>query len=117
MSDELMDAPYADVEISQDDKLWALLSWIPVVGVILAIIALLIEPQKDSPFVRYHAVQSIAGNIVIGLVSMVLVVTVLLSCLAPFLSLATIYPAIKAYQGEWFEIPWLTQFCKDQGWI
>ncbi len=117
MSEEIVNAPYADVEISDDDKLWAMLSWIPVVGVVLAIIALLIEPQKDRPFVRFHAVQSIGANIIIGILSMILLVTVVLSCLSPLLTLATIYPAIKAYQGEWLELPWLTQFCKDQGWI
>jgi hypothetical protein len=44
-------------------------------------------------------------------------VTVVLSCVAPFLWLALLYPAIKAYQGEWVQIPWLTDFCKNQGWI
>jgi uncharacterized membrane protein len=117
MSEEITKTPEVDVEISSDDKLWAMLSWIPWLGVVLAIIALLIEPQKDRPFVRFHAVQSIGANIIIGIVSAVLVITVLLSCLTPILGLLTIYPAIKAYQGEWLELPWLTQFCKSQGWI
>lgn len=117
MTEEIVNAPYADEEISNDDKLWAMLGWIPWLGVVLAIIALLIEPQKDRPYVRFHAVQSIGANIIIGIVSAVLVFTVFLSCLTPILGLVTIYPAIKAYQGEWFEIPWLTEFCKGQGWI
>ena len=115
MTEEITEVPYSDQEVSNDDKLWALLSWIPWVGWILAIIALLVEPQKDRPFVRFHAVQDIGGSIVIGLGSMVL--GVVLTCLTPLLGLITIYPAIKAYQGEWLELPWLTQFCKDQGWI
>ena len=117
MTEEIINAPYADVEVSDDDKLWAMLSWIPWLGVVLAIIALLIEPQKDRPFVRFHAVQAIGANIIIGIVSALLVVTVFLSCITPILGLVTIYPAIKAYQGEWFEVPWLTDFCKNQGWI
>ncbi len=117
MTEEIINAPHDDVEISDDDKLWAMLSWIPWLGVVLAIIALLIEPHKDRPFVRFHAVQSIGANIIIGILSALLVVTVFLSCITPILGLATIYPAIKAYQGEWFEIPWLTDFCKKQGWI
>jgi len=117
MTEEITNAPYADVEVSDDDKLWAMLSWIPWLGVVLAIIALLIEPQKDRPFVRFHAVQAIGANIIIGIVSALLVVTVFLSCITPILGLVTIYPAIKAYQGEWFEVPWLTDFCKNQGWI
>ena len=115
MTEEITEVPYSDQEVSDDDKLWALLSWIPWVGWILAIIALLVEPQKDRPFVRFHAVQAIGGSIVIGLASMVL--GVILTCLTPLLGLVTIYPALQAYQGEWLELPWLTQFCKDQGWI
>ncbi|MCJ7734689.1 MAG: hypothetical protein MUP11_09080 [Anaerolineales bacterium] len=117
MSEEITNAPQVDQEVSDDDKLWAMLSWIPWVGVILAIIALLIEPHKDRAFVKFHAVQSIGANIIIGILSLVLVITVLLSCITPILGLITIYPAIKAYQGEWLELPWLTKFCKDQGWI
>ena len=117
MSEELTNTPYSDVEVSDDDRLWAALSWIPWFGVIMAIIALLIDPQKGRQFVRFHAVQAIGANIIIGILSIVLGITVILSCLVPFLGLATIYPAIKAYQGEWLELPWLTEFCKSQGWI
>jgi uncharacterized membrane protein len=104
-------------EVTQDDKLWALLSWLPWVGWILAIIALLIEPQKDRPFVRYHAVQSLAANVVLTILSIILGATVILACLSPVLWLVLIYPAVEAYQGKWVAIPWLTEFCRNQGWI
>jgi uncharacterized membrane protein len=104
-------------EITQDDKLWGLLSWLPWVGWILAIIALLVEPQKERAFVRYHAIQSLAANVVLTVLSIILGVTVILSCVAPFLWLVLLYPAVKAYQGEWVEIPVVTDFCKNQGWI
>ena len=78
MTEEIINAPYADVEVSDDDKLWAMLGWIPWLGVVLAIIALIIEPQKDRPFVRFHAVQAIGANIIIGILSTLLVVTILL---------------------------------------
>jgi uncharacterized membrane protein len=117
MTEEIIKTPYSDEELDDDDKLWAMLSWIPWVGFILAIIALLIEPQKDRAFVRFHAVQAIGANVIIGIVSLILAFSVVLACLTPFLGLVTIYPAIKAYQGEWLELPWLTGFCKDQGWI
>ena len=117
MSEELEKTPAPDLDVSDDDKLWGLLSWIPWFGVILAIIALLVEPQKNRAFVRFHAVQSIGANIIIGVVSFVLAFIPVLGCVTPFLGLVTIYPAIKAYQGEWLELPWLTQFCKGQGWI
>jgi uncharacterized membrane protein len=117
MTEEIIKTPYSDEEVSDDDKLWAMLSWIPFVGIVLAILALLMEPQKDRAFVRFHAVQAIGANVIIGIVSLILSITVVLICITPFLWLATIYPAIKAYQGEWLELPWLTGFCKSQGWI
>jgi uncharacterized membrane protein len=35
---------------------------------------------------------------------------------APVILLAMLYPAYKAYQGEMFAIPTLTDFIKNQGW-
>jgi len=114
MTEDIVEVPYSDEEVSDDDKLWALLSWMPWVGWVLAIIALLVDPQKDRPFTRFHAVQAIAANVIIGIISGLTFWTV---CIPIVLGLVTIYPAIKAYQGEWLELPWLTQFCKSQGWI
>ena len=114
MTEEITEVPYSEQEVSDDDKMWAMLSWIPGIGVLLAIIALLVEPQKDRPFIRFHAVQSIGANIILGIVSVLTSFTI---CIPLIVWLVTIYPAIKAYQGEWLEIPWLTQFCKGQGWI
>jgi uncharacterized membrane protein len=117
MTEEIVETPQMEQEITQDDKLWAALSWLPWVGPLLAIIALLVEPQKDRDFVRFHAVQALAANVVLILISVVLGITVILACISPFIFLATIYPAVKAYQGERLELPWLTEFCKNQGWI
>jgi len=104
-------------EVTQDDKLWALLSWLPWVGWILAIIALLIEPQKTRPFIRYNAVQALAVNIILAVLSAILSPTCVGSILVFILWLATIYWCIKSYQGEWLTIPFITDFCKKQGWI
>ncbi|MFL7791122.1 MAG: hypothetical protein AB8I69_03200, partial [Anaerolineae bacterium] len=43
-------------DITQDDKLWALLSWLfwPI-----AIIVLLLEDKKTRPFIKTNAVQSL----------------------------------------------------------
>lgn len=117
MTEEIVETPQAEQEITQDDKLWAALSWLPWVGPLLAIIALLVEPQKDRAFVRFHAVQALAANVILFVISFVISFTGILLCIAPLIYLATIYPAVKAYQGEWLELPWLTEFCKNQGWI
>ena len=94
-------------EISSDDKLWALLGYI--FGLV-AIIALLIEDKKNRPFIKYHAVQAL----------MVSVVTVLLSWTVCgwFIPWAYgVYIGIMAYQGKWAEVPVLTDFAANQGWI
>ena len=116
MTEEIINTTPVE-DLTDDDKLWGMLSWLPFVGWILAIIALVIEPQKNRPFIKHHAVQSLAANVVLGIVSIVLGVTVVLSCLSLVVPLVLIYPAIKAYQGEEIEIFWLTDFCKGQGWI
>lgn len=104
-------------QVSDDDKVWAFLSWFPYVGWIPAIIALLIEPQKDRSFVRYHAIQALTANVALGALSIVLTGTIILACLSPFLWVVLLYPAIEAYQGEYVSIPVVTDFCKSQGWI
>jgi hypothetical protein len=78
MTEEIIKTPYSDEEVSDDDKLWAMLSWIPFVGIVLAILALLMEPQKDRAFVRFHAVQAIGANVIIGIAIFVLGFTPLL---------------------------------------
>ena len=108
-----VNAPIGSDEVTQDDKLWSLLSWIfwPI-----AIIALLID-KKERPFIKYHAVQSlvlgVVGYVISGLLS-----TVIIGCFVGLaLLIYTIYLGIQAYQGGWVEVPFITGFCKNQGWV
>ncbi|MCS6907367.1 MAG: hypothetical protein RML93_05725 [Anaerolineales bacterium] len=96
-------------EITSDDKLWAALSYIfsPIVPIIL----LLMEDKKSRPFIKYHAVQAIAAFIVIFVIA-----TVTLGC-GSIVVLVMFYWAYKAYQGEYVEIPIITNFIKNQGWV
>ena len=101
-------------EINDQDKLMAALSY--PIGIV-AIVILLIEDMKSRPFQKYHAVQALAVNIVLIVLSIVLGWTVILACVPLLLWFVTIYWAIKAYQGEYLEIPILTDFLKKQGWL
>ena len=101
--------PQADAaDITSDDKLWALLSYLftPLVPLIV----LLMEDKKDRPFLRYHAIQSLA----FGVVMMITYVVVIGCCLSPIYLVAAIYYGIQAYNGEYATIPFLTDFCKQQ---
>ena len=103
-------------EITSDDKLWAALGY-PIV--LIAIIVLLMEEKKVRPFIKFHAVQSIAANVVFFVVATILAVVTLGfgGICAPLLWLVFFYWAYQAYQGELFEIPVITNFIKGQGWV
>jgi uncharacterized membrane protein len=110
-------------DITDQDKLMAALSYpIPLV----AIIILIAEDMKDRPFQRFHAIQALAVNVVlwvgIGVLACILgAVTFFIGGLcaiaAPFLWLVTLYWAYEAYQGKYFEIPYLTEFLRGQNWL
>lgn len=101
-------------EVTQDDKLWALLSWLIW---IIALIALLMEDKKSRPFIRYNAVQSLALMVVGWVLSLVLSF-IFIGCVVAIAWLVyVIILAIQSYQGKWVTIPFLTDFCKNQGWI
>ena len=98
-----------------NDKLMAALSYpVPIVGLII----LISDTMKVKPFLKFHAVQSLALNVLLWIGFMV-VSFATAGCgaiCAPLILLAMLYPAYKAYQGEMFAIPTLTDFIKNQGW-
>jgi uncharacterized membrane protein len=93
-------------EITQDDKLWSLLSYIfaPLIGIIM----LLIEDKKNRPFIKYNAWVSIWLGILIIVLSTV--------CIGVLVWIYAIYLGIKSYQGEWVEVPVISDFVRKQGW-
>jgi uncharacterized membrane protein len=101
-------------DITDQDKLMAALSY--PIGIV-ALVVLLVEDMRNRPFQKYHAVQALAVNIIIIILAIVLGWTIVLACVPLLLWLVTLYWAYKAYQGEYFEIPGLTNFLKGQGWI
>jgi uncharacterized membrane protein len=110
-------------DITDNDKLMAALSYpIPLV----ALIILLAEDMKNRPFQRFHAVQALAANVVLWVIISVLgcilfFVTVFLGGIcgigALLLWFITLYWAYEAYQGKYFEIPWITEFLRGQKWL
>jgi uncharacterized protein len=109
-----MNDQFGSTEITSDDKLWAALGY-PIA--LIAIIVLLMEEKKNRPFIKFHAVQSLALNVVLFIIMIILGITVVGAICAPFLWLVTIWPAVEAYQGKYVEIPVVTNFIKNQGWV
>lgn len=99
--------------ITNDDKLWALLTYVltPLVPVII----LLMEDKKNRPFIRAHNAQALVW----GLFNVIIVSIPSFFCLGlpTFVIWAVgVYWGIKAYQGEYVNIPVVTDFVKNQGW-
>jgi uncharacterized membrane protein len=107
------------VEISDDDKQWGMLCWLPIVGDVMSIIVLLTDERKARPFQKYNAVLSLALRVVIYVVSAVI------GSIIPCIGNAVLFIAglvyliilmLKAKDGEWVEVPWLSDFVVQQGW-
>ena len=81
-------------ELTQDDKLWSLLSYIfcPLIGIIM----LLIEDKKNRPFIKYNAWVSIWLGIIVILTSGF--------CVGLIVWIYAVYLGIKSYQGEKVEV-------------
>jgi uncharacterized membrane protein len=103
-----------NTEVTSDDKLWAALGY-PIF--IIALIMLFIEGKKNRPFIKYHAVQALALNVVLWVVIIILSVIPFVGCITPVVWLLMIWPAVLAYQGKYFEVPVITKFLRDQHWI
>lgn len=102
-------------DVTDQDKLMAAIAWvIPI----LAIVILFVEDMKNRPFQKYHAVNSLIFSVAFFVILSILsVVTFGFGGCLGILWFVVIYWAIKAYQGEWVEVPVVTNFAKKQGWI
>ena len=125
MAQEMGPAPGG--QLTDQDKLMAALSYpIPIV----AIIILLVEEMKNRPFQKFHAVQALAVNIALWVIVLILscvlgtvvgLVTLGIGSICGLVPLllwfVTLYWAYLAYQGQYFDIPVITDFIKGQGWV
>jgi uncharacterized membrane protein len=93
-------------EVTQDDKLWALLSLIfcPWIGIIM----LLVESKKERRFIRYNAWISLILGVLVILLSGV--------CIGVLLWIYAIVLGVQSYQGKWVEVPVISDFVRNQGW-
>ncbi len=108
----MSEAPKKDTGVSDDDKLVSLLAY--VLTPLAPIVILLMEDKKNRPFIRAHNAQALIWGILIVLVSIVGFVCLFVPSLVMWV--IAIYWGIKAYQGEYVNIPVITDFAKKQGW-
>jgi len=102
-----------DLDVTQDDRLWAALAWIPITPLwpIFAIVVLLLEDKKDRHFIRYHAILSLATGVIL------IPLTIVTCGCAAIVYFVFFYWAYLAYQGQIVEIPLVTDFARKQGWV
>jgi len=102
-------------DITQDDKLWALLSYI--FSPIVPIIVMLMDEKKARPFIKFHAVQAL----ILGLLMYVLYAVLgwafgIGVCLGLLVYAYMIYVGVKAYGGETLTVPVVTDMIKKNNW-
>ena len=118
MSDEINDMKN-DGMITEDDKLWGALSLaIPIIGLIM----LFIEDKKDRPLIKHAAVNGLAVAVITFVVTAILGFIPVVGCISPFIGMGVfvymIYLAVtQTYNGEYVEIPFVSDFVKGQGWV
>jgi uncharacterized protein len=103
-------------EVTSDDKLWALLSYL-LTPIVPLIIMFGMPDKKDRPYLRYHYMQALIWGVIGYVLIFVTSFIIIGICVAPLFAVATIYFGVKAYQGAYVTIPVLTNFAKNQGWM
>jgi len=101
-----------DMDVSDDDKLWALLVY--VLTPLIPIILMLMDEKKERPFLRAHNAQALVWGIILVVVGMLS--SFLCGIPSLILWLVGCYWGYQAYQGQLVEIPVITDFVKNQGW-
>ncbi len=120
-------------DITDNDKLMAALAYFTTFffPLIVPLIIFLVDTMRVRPYQRYHALQSLGLTVaeVVYIVLACIVFTActalsvgLLSCVLWVLFLVPVIPAIYyaylAYaRPSYFEIPVITPFMKQQGWL
>lgn len=99
-------------EVTSDDRLWAALAYF--LSPIVPIIILLMEDKKNRPFIKAHNAQALILGIIMAVV-VPIVATFTLGC-GTVVYFIMWYWAYKAYQGQYINIPVVSDFVKGQGW-
>jgi uncharacterized membrane protein len=110
-----MNTPFTSPESTSDDRLWALLSYL--LTPLIPIVILLMEDKKNRPFIKAHSMQALALGVVLVVINTIGAFIPIVGCIFPIATLVlVIFYGVKAYRGEYIEIPVISNFVKSQGW-
>jgi uncharacterized membrane protein len=100
--------------LGMDENIEAALSYL--LGFITGILFFVLE--KDSKFVKFHAMQSIAVFVALVVINTILTLTIVGIVLLPLIALLGfilwIVLMYKAYNGEKFKLPFVGDFAEKQ---
>lgn len=101
-------------DITSDDKLWVLLTY--VLSPLVPIIILFLDDKKNRPFIKAHNAQALVLGVINVILGLVVGWTVVLACVPLLIWIYMVYLGIKGYQGQYVKIPVITDFAQNQGW-
>jgi uncharacterized membrane protein len=111
--------------LSDNDRIMAALAYF--LWFIGAAIILLSKDMKDQAYMRYHAIQGLGLSVVATAYSVIAIIVALVMSIVGVCCcfwvlvlpgpVVTIYYAYRAYQGEYFKIPVLTNIMVSEGWL
>ncbi len=107
--------PPASPETSSDDRLWGLLSFL--LTPLVPIIAILMEDKKNRPFIKHNAISALLLGVAEVVLGGILGLIPIIQCFVPLLWIINIIYALKANKGEYVDVPVLTAFARNQGWL
>ena len=90
-----------DMDVTDDDKLWALLAY--VLTPLVPIIIMLMADKKERPFLKAHNMQALVWGVILVVVGMLS--SFLCGIPALILWLVGCYWGYQAYQGQLVTIP------------
>ena len=108
-------APSGKSSTGMQPNFAALLSY--VFGVVTGLVFFLVE--KESQFVKFHAMQSICFSVAIFVLSFVLMFIPVLGWVVLFALQVAVFVfwiicMVKAYQGQWYRLPVIGNFAAKQ---
>jgi uncharacterized Tic20 family protein len=102
-----------DLRVSQDERTWAVVSHAVsfVEGGIIGPLIVYLVKKEQSPFVAFHALQSLY----FGLAMLVAMLLTFITIIGP-IALVVVYwvfeilACVKSYNGEWYKLPFVGEW-------
>lgn len=106
--------PTPALDVTSDDRVWVILCML--FTPLFPIITLFLDEKKNRNYVKYHYIPALILGVVEMVVISIITVIPVVRYVGGLLWIINIYYAIKANSGVNFDIPYITEFAKKQGW-